>query len=118
MTTTAETWQEPTENQIQVWKKEHDCEDIHVFAVKDDKDFDVNGKPKIKKAYFRTPDLSDFTRATQSEKAKAGTYLVSLFNNCLLTCHPDIKTKKRLYTGVIRMVGEIDAAAEVEIAKL
>jgi hypothetical protein len=105
-------WTEPSAAKIAEWKKEHEISTIHVLKVRDDRD------GKIKKAYCRTPSMSDLIRASQSQKEKAGTYNQSLFVNCLLDCHPDIKTEQALYQGAVFAMDKIIVAADVEVEKL
>ena len=103
---------EPTKQQIADWKKKHDCKDIHVCKAIDPDD------KEVKKAYFRTPNLVDMQRAAASEKAKTGSFNQSIFENCLLDCHPDIKAKEPLYIGVIGQMDQIAVIAEVSVEKL
>lgn len=103
----------PTKEQVAAWKKEFDSQVIHVIAVKDDGD-----KGAIKRAYLREPSIEDLSRASASEKAKPGTYLKSLFENCVIQLHPDIDAKKKLYNGAVRLTGDIEMAAEGTLEKL
>ena len=105
--------EDPTKEQIANWKKEHNCETIHVIKIKDEKD-----KNAIKKAFLRTPTIDDLSRASASEKAKAGTWSKSLFENCVLQMHPDVRGKILLYNAAVRMSGEIEASASAELEQL
>lgn len=105
-------WREPSKEKIAKWKKEHDTDSITVFVATDDRD-----KQK-KKAYFRSPNIVDLQRAASSEKAKPGTFNQSIFENCLLDCHPDVKLYQPLLLGMLTQVGELSTAAEVTIVKL
>lgn len=104
-------WSEPTPDLIAEWKKEHGT-DIHRLKARDTRD------NTIKHAYCRTPNLSDFSRAAESDKKKLGTYNQSLYENCVLLAHPDIKAVPALYQGVIFKMSEIIVAADVEVEKL
>lgn len=118
MNNTAETWSEPSKDQIAIWKKEHNSEIIHVIKMHDETDVDEKKKPKIKKAYVRMPQIDDLVWASGSEKAKAGSYFKSLFEKCVLDMHPDVRNKPMLYNGAVRAMGNIDVSAETELEKL
>lgn len=111
-TTAATSWQEPTADKVAEWKKEFGIDEIHVLKVSDKRD------NSIKKAYMRPPMMSDLIRASESNKAKAGTYSQSLFENCVIDCHPDIKRVQTLLQGAIFSMDKIIVAAEVEIEKI
>jgi hypothetical protein len=111
MENTAE-WQEPSKEQIAEWKKKHEVANIHVLKAVDPAD------GTTKKAYCRTPTMTDLIRASQSNKEKPGTYNQSLYENCVLSAHPDIKKSQALYQGVIFAVDKIIIAADVEVEKL
>jgi hypothetical protein len=103
-------WQEPTPEQIKEWKKEHD--EVFLLKAKDPKD------GKVKPAYVRSPTVADLQRAAASDKQKAGTYNQSLYENCVLDAHPDVKKSKGCYQGMIFNMDKIIVAAEVEVEKL
>lgn len=103
-------WAEPNKEQIATWKQEHNSEAIHVIKIKDGAEW--------KKAYLRSPNIDDLVRASGSEKAKAGTYSKSLYENCVLAQHPDIKAKPKLYNAAVMQTGNIEVAAEAELEKL
>lgn len=118
MENTAATWSEPSKDQIAIWKKEHNSEIIHVIKMKDEFDLDSENKPKEKKAYVRMPQIDDLVWASGSEKQKPGSYFKSLFEKCVLSAHPDIRTKPMLYNAAVRAMGNIDVSAESELEKL
>ncbi len=107
-----DTYKEPSKDQIAAWKKKHDTQNITVFKASDKRD------DSVKKAFFRDATLVDLQRASASEKAKAGTFNQSLFENLLLDCHPDVRTNQSLLIGIITQMGELNTAAEVIIEKL
>ena len=110
--TTAATWNEPTADKIAEWKKQYMIDHIHVLKAKDSRD------GSIKKAYCRAPQMNDLIRAAASQKEKAGTYNQSLFENCVLDMHPDVKSRNDLYQGMVFNMDKIIIAAEVEVEKL
>lgn len=112
MENTTAAWQEPSKEEIAEWKKKHEIDEIHVLKVGDKRD------GSIKKAYCRTPTMVDLIRASQSNKEKAGTYNQSLYENCVLSAHPDIKKVQALYQGVVFAIDKIVVAADVEVEKL
>lgn len=105
-------WVEPTKAQIEDWKKEHDIRHIHVLKA-----FDPSDK-KVKKAYMRSPAMGDLVRASQSNTAKPGTYNQSIYENCVLSAHPDIANDQELYKAMIFNVDQIMDKIDVEVEKL
>lgn len=105
--------EDPTKEQVKAWKSQYHIESIHVIKIKDERD-----ENKVKKAFLRTPNIDDLSRAQGSERSKAGTYGKSLFENCVLWMHPDIKEKVLLYNAALRTTLDIEVAAEAELEKL
>ena len=102
-------WVMPSAEQIAEWKKEHG-EDLHIIKSKH--------KGGTYVAILRSAGMADLQRASASEKAKTGTYNQSLFENCLLHTHADVKKIQAVYIGMVGKMDSVIVAAETEVEKL
>jgi hypothetical protein len=102
----------PSEAVIAKWKEKHGPDNLWVLEA-------IHPVKKTKHfAFIKSPSIVDSQRALASEKQKPGTYNLSIFENCLLECCPEIKEDDALMRGVLGQIGEITVVAETTVKKL
>jgi hypothetical protein len=111
MDTNTNTWQEPSEATIKAWKEKYKIPSIIVLTLTD-----RNGEKK--KAFFREATLEDLRRARESEDKQRLTFGLSLFNNCWLDGHPDIKTDANLMLSCVLEMDKVQNTAPVEVGNV
>lgn len=100
----------PTTGEIEKLKKEHG--ELSLITV-------IN--PKTKGEHFaimRKPKMQDLQIASASEKKKAHTFNLSIWNNCKIVADPAIDNDDVLLMGACAQVNELVEIAEGSIKKL
>lgn len=99
----------PSDAEIKVLKNKHG--ELSQITV-------VDKEGKEYHAIMRKPKMVDMQIASASEKKKALTYNLSIWNNCKIVSDPAIDADDVLLMGALQQVNELIEIAESSIKKL